>query len=177
MPRPASKIGVGWAWAGVLLMSSPQRVVLTFAPDFEASRVRLFEVDEALLAQLDTPGAVAIKGSASDEAHLVTPTATFTVRLAESTNTMLLLPPEPGGPRTVHARIHDTYELRPSAPRWFQLRRLLSQRLYRGPSEESAVRGAIYGRAALASLVQCSGGRVEEGEGNRPDMSTAQRQN
>ena len=71
-------------------------------------------------------GSLAIKGGAKDEAVLCTASRTFTLRLAESSNTLLLSPGEmpkkapPGGPPatlSVSASAKAYYELVPTAPR------------------------------------------------------------
>lgn len=63
----------------------------------------------------------------------------------------------------VYAQVQEVVELKPSAPRLHQLQRLLSQRLYRGAADENAVRGAVYTREQLSSLVQCSEAELSAG--------------
>ena len=65
---------------------------LVFAESFSADSIKLFELDsEDLLDELKR-GELSIKGHANDEAILCSSDRSFTVRLAESTNTLLLIP-------------------------------------------------------------------------------------
>lgn len=63
----------------------------------------------------------------------------------------------------MHAQAQEVVELKLAAPRLHQLQRYLSQRLYKGEAEENALRGPVYTRAQLSSLVQCSEAELEVG--------------
>lgn len=74
-------------------MSVPEELSLYFAGSFGTEDVRLWEVEsEAMLGQL-AAGTLSIKGLPSDEAVLCSPDTTYSIRLAESTNTLLLSSP------------------------------------------------------------------------------------
>lgn len=107
-----------------------------------------------------------IKGEAGDEACLCTPTHTYLMRLAESSNTHYLLPGslacgEPLG--AVAASVNTYYELKPTVPRLLKLRSLLSKRTYEG-FDEAREEGAAEAEppakrlttSSLRAAVQCS---------------------
>ena len=75
--------------------SSQSSQHLVFAQHFVQDSYKLLElpasVAEVLLAE---GGTVHIKGEDTDEAMLCTATETFLIRMAESSNTQLLLPPQ-----------------------------------------------------------------------------------
>jgi sister chromatid cohesion protein DCC1 len=151
-------------WSLFVMAEHDKRQTVTFTKDFTAHKVRLFEVDEDVLAAMQA-GQVVIKGVQEDEAHLCTLNKTYTLRMAESTNTLLVVQPTTSTSDTQHvyASVQNVFELRLSGPRLFQLQQRLSERLYRGADEESDIRGAVYTRAQLSKLVQCSEEELQSG--------------
>eukprot|EP00966_Prymnesium_polylepis_P153096 3536683-Prymnesium_polylepis.1 len=68
-------------------------VPINFSKGYAESKYKLFELDEDILQELTRPdGSLRIKGGAEDEAVLCTAASTYVLRLAESSNSMLLLP-------------------------------------------------------------------------------------
>ena len=146
---------------------APQ-TALQFAEAFTDTSVRLFEMDDKVLdelladggrcvlqptqqtllrhlthASLAPHGSLAIKGDPKEEAVLCTATRTYLLRLAESSNTLLLtadtLPkaaPADGPPATVtiSTSVQSYYELVPTAPRASALPELLAVCPYRDAS-------------------------------------------
>ena len=154
---------------------------LVFAPDFAEDSVKLLELPPAVAAALLTEGGgyVVIKGQGVDEATLCTPTQTFVVRQAESSNTQLLLPP--AGPEGTAVRVVSTavthhLELIPTAPRLARLQDLLNESPLREYDEEQLEDGGgggggadggttrrCYTFAELASRVQASEAELRRG--------------
>ena len=67
--------------------------IARFGADLNAQTYRLFEMDEATLQQLlKDDGSLTIKGGRDDDAALCTADKTYTLRLAESSNSFLLAP-------------------------------------------------------------------------------------
>ena len=142
---------------------------VSFAHGFANSSYRLFELDEPVLQELlKDDGSVSIKGSRNDEAVLCTADKTYTLRLAESSNVLLLAPERApkrklddemeaaavtdgdAGPENaaaelveVQASVSAHFEIIRSAPRTGGLTALLSARPYFGASDaESAAESA-----------------------------------
>ena len=146
------------------MAAEPQRV--SFADGFADSSYRLFELDEPVLQQvLKNDGAVSIKGARNDEAVLCTAEKTFLLRLAESSNALLLAPTNrkrkcteaDGGDATegdgveVQASVSAHFEILPTAPRTGSLVGLLSKRPYLGTRDASTV-NETDARLTLAGL-------------------------
>ena len=156
---------------------------------FADTQLALFELDESVLAEvMRDDGSVSIKGGTNEEAVLCTAERTYVMRLAESSNTLLLSPDAlsektlAAAPSavTMVATASSHYELIASAPRTAALRGRLKAAPYAGaeadaelPDEpavggdEMAVEGApTAGRAArptmaeLERTVQCSAAQL-----------------
>ncbi|KAG8469437.1 hypothetical protein KFE25_005892 [Diacronema lutheri] len=149
-------------------------VALRFAASFGEERYALLELDDGLLETI-LAGGVTVKGEDGDEACLCTPTCTYVMRMAESSNTQYLLPGTVGAddvPGVVAASVATYFELKPTVPRLVKLRRLLSKRKYDGFDDAAAPNSAAdWGGAqdakrlttdALRSAVQCSDAQLDE---------------
>ena len=142
---------------------------VSFAHGFANSSYRLFELDEPVLQEvLKNDGSVSIKGTRNDEAVLCTADKTYTLRLAESSN-VLLLAPERAAKRKlddemeaaaaeggaddaaavaaeqieVQASVSAHFEILRSAPRTGGLTALLSARPYFGANDDESAADAI----------------------------------
>lgn len=74
-------------------MASTQQQMVVLDSGFATSNYKLFELDEPVLQEvLRGTGTVSIKGGPADDAVLCTADRTYTLRLAESSNTLLLAP-------------------------------------------------------------------------------------
>ena len=74
-------------------MASTLEQPVVLGTGFSTSGYKMFELDENVLqALLRDDGSVSIKGGRADEAVLCTEDRTYTLRLAESSNTILLAP-------------------------------------------------------------------------------------
>ena len=98
---------------------------------FADTQLALFELDESVLAEvMRDDGSVSIKGGTNEEAVLCTAERTYVMRLAESSNTLLLSPDAlsektlAAAPSavTMVATASSHYELIASAPRTAALR-------------------------------------------------------
>ena len=142
--------------------------MVAFTESFSAASYKLFELDEAVLQELAQPGGrLRIKGAAEDEAVLCASDNTHELRLAESSNNMLLLPKplrdgdaqktaEAAAPVVV-ASVMSHFELKPTAPRTSTLRKLLAARPWSvaaSPEEDGSadVKGDDAGRLSLQQL-------------------------
>ena len=141
-------------------------------------------------------GSLAIKGNPNEEAVLCTATRTYLLRLAESSNTLLLMPgqlpkapPAEGPPAsiTISTSASAYYELVPTAPRASALPELLALCPYPTAAEAAAAGGDSSGDmdvegaevegaaqpakrltwAQLEAAVQCSSGAELEVGGGR----------
>ena len=141
-------------------MSEPVPQKLCFASDFGTEQVRLFEVESESMLQAIARNEVVVKGQATDEAVLCTTDHTYTVRLAESTNTLLLLPP--ATPDIITGSAHAVYELKQTRPKPHHLKARLTERWYRGEDEEPREnQQGLYSVDQLDQLVQSSRGELE----------------
>jgi sister chromatid cohesion protein DCC1 len=127
---------------------------IRFAEDFSinCNNLSLLSVPEALLKEIACNNA-SIKGGIDDDAMLCTQSSTYSVRLAEASNTLLLLPPgvapkrrrvevDEGGTTVADASmavagmIENTFILQLVPPKLQKLSNILSQCRYRGPDNE-----------------------------------------
>lgn len=125
------------------------------------------------------PGSLAVKGNATEEAVLCTASQTYTLRLAESSNTLLLTPGEmpkaapKGEPVTfsISASASAYFELLPTAPRTSALPELLAACPYKDSSEAAEGAMDVEGSqvptarrptfAELSAAVQCSAAELQ----------------
>lgn len=128
-----------------------EEVVLLEVPD-----------DHVLRAVESGDGTVTFKGDPSDEAVLCTAERTYVVRVADSSDTLLLLAPAADGTtdQLVQAELHGYFELRCCPPRMARLRQLLAERPYRGDAADAessaADRSGLYTLDDLRTRVQAS---------------------
>ncbi|KAL1521285.1 hypothetical protein AB1Y20_020954 [Prymnesium parvum] len=146
--------------ANTLLCATPTLpgVPIQFDKGFEDASYKLFELDDDVLQELtQSGGSLHIKGAPEDEALLCTSTNTFVLRLAESSNNMLLLPTQvprdapsdaaDAEPLLAVAQVMSHFELKKAAPRTARLRPMLAafpwvaeeQREESGDCEEGTV--------------------------------------
>ncbi len=121
----------------------------------ELGGIRLWEMDdEAVMGEIRA-GHVQLKGLESDEAVLCSSSRTYSVRSAESTNTLLLV--APSQPDTVCGMLSAILEVRPCRPRLAHLWEQLGRWPYRGRAAEAAVdRSQLLSLPQLRATVQCS---------------------
>ena len=157
-------------------ISAPATVV--FNAGFMEDGVKLVELPKEISAALKKGQELTIRGSPDDEACLCTDTSTFVVRMVESSNTNLLLPPpadkgvdaaaDGGGGKTrevgISAAVTCTYELIPTQPRLLRLKELLAACPYRGEN----------GGGGSSSKDAAGGGGDDDkgGEGGKHDEQT-----
>ena len=143
--------------AAVVHDVSASSSIARFGADLNAQTYRLFEMDEATLQQLlKDDGSLTIKGGRDDDAVLCTADKTYTLRLAESSNSFLLAPerekkrpreegadnaadnaePPPPDVLEIQASASAHLELIRSAPRTGGLLALLSAWPHNGAAED-----------------------------------------
>lgn len=167
--------------------SEPGVTSLQFADSFSDNPVKLFEMDDKVLEELLADGgSLAIKGNPNEEAVLCTASRTYLLRLAESSNTLLLAPgqlpkapPAEGPPAdiTISSSASAYFELVPTAPRASTLPELLALCPYPTAAEAGEASGdmdmdgaEVEGAAQpakrltwaqLEASVQCSGAELQ----------------
>nr|XP_045599030.1 sister chromatid cohesion protein DCC1-like isoform X2 [Procambarus clarkii] len=148
----------------------PVTQMLEFTEDFglDSSETVLMEVDQTLLETIKKDDKFVLRGDPDDGAVLCTKDKTYEVRLAETSNSMVLVPElslpeeEEAGERVLHSRqvcgIHYTYlELRQCKPRIHKLRTLLGEAPFSGvQSHAQECEGQRYTLSDLLDRVQCS---------------------
>ncbi|KAF0312803.1 Sister chromatid cohesion protein DCC1 [Amphibalanus amphitrite] len=149
----------------------PKAQTLYFSDDClaNASQLTLVEADAHVIDHVCKGGSLVIRGEPSDSAVLCTAEKTYSVREAETSNSLLLLQSLTGpneiekeGPRHVTDRqvagtFYTYLELRECQPRLRRLHRLLSADPYRGRLHP----GTGYSAARLAEAVQASREQLE----------------
>ncbi|EDO31491.1 predicted protein [Nematostella vectensis] len=109
---------------------------------------RLLELSPKLLETLEQGESLVIRGENQEEALLFSKDTTFEVKLADTSNTLLLTPScqtpkdnENSSPFLISYQVsscHSEYlEVRSGRPRLQKLRRLLEQAMYKGPEYEN----------------------------------------
>ena len=134
-----------------------------FGGDQQPGRYRLVEFPEALLKEIEGnqgsgEPAFYIRGNAEDEAVLCTPTATFLMRDAENSNSLLLSTVDSDARTlTVRENLGGVIELARIPPRLAKVREMLNRRPYAGVESEVRLdRDQLYGRDELLAVVQAS---------------------
>ncbi len=151
-------------------MSAPTATTLAFAPEFASTEFRLVELPAhvwdalgpnalygvCLGARLNAQYAnhrgsrVVIKGDADDDAVLCTDAQTFSIKVAETSNTIYLVPPHgedaalPASgtqSRRIIGTAQTSFELARIRPAFSRLKGLLNQAQYAG--EQAEVAGAL----------------------------------
>ncbi|XP_046384784.1 sister chromatid cohesion protein DCC1 [Ischnura elegans] len=147
----------------------PVSQALFFVEDDEESDFKILELNKELLECVQEGKSLVIRGLEDDEAVLCTDDATYEIRGAETSNSMLLIPelifPDdvPNSleeriieEKTVISVIHNYFELRRCQPRVNKIARLLESSVYRGKEHENEVSGTMYSLEDLLDIVQCS---------------------
>ncbi|XP_065905943.1 sister chromatid cohesion protein DCC1-like isoform X2 [Dysidea avara] len=135
--------------AGVKSSKGPVQV-LKFSDQLNSDDVKLFELPPKILSTLEAGDTVVLRGDRDDNAVLCTTDTTFELKLAETSNTMLLAPAlsDPSQPdfqktetgtllcREVTACLDTYFEARSCRPQLDKLKRLLRESPYSGPEHE-----------------------------------------
>lgn len=103
----------------------------------ESDKYKLFEVSEDVFSDLENSGRVCIKGKPADEAVLCTSTQTYSIRLAVSSNSLLLTPDVTNSTKHILASLSSYYELSKVVPRLSYLRDILAKSHYSGLQDEA----------------------------------------
>ncbi|UJR28720.1 hypothetical protein I4U23_009949 [Adineta vaga] len=114
---------------------------LTIGEHFPDDSIRLIEVNNTLIEELDKNKKLVIRGTHDDFATLCTSEQAFELKTAETSNTLLLASPLDSSLANkengcvslkVNTILHAKYELTPSVPKLKRIRQLLEEKLYRG---------------------------------------------
>lgn len=138
-----------------------------FGPEFGNEDYKLMELNDEVLAAIKEGKNLYFKGEGSEDVVLCTETATFTVKTADTSNTLFLVPSHEGrgamdfetdgaGPRHVVGQPMAYFELAATMPKLDKLKELLKQNPYRGPEHETESPEGKYTLEALYGLVQAS---------------------
>eukprot|EP01112_Ceratiomyxa_fruticulosa_P023030 TRINITY_DN8644_c0_g1_i3.p1 TRINITY_DN8644_c0_g1~~TRINITY_DN8644_c0_g1_i3.p1 ORF type:complete len:412 (+),score=86.80 TRINITY_DN8644_c0_g1_i3:232-1467(+) len=134
------------------------------------SQYKLLEVPESLLEEIKKDNkTVSIKGNPNDEAVLCTSEHTYSLKLAESSNSMLLIPGkliQENERQYIVGTLSSHFELIEIAPRLKALRDFLSEHLYVDNSEQEdndESKGKLYTFEKLLSLIQASEAELTKG--------------
>ncbi|XP_022802087.1 sister chromatid cohesion protein DCC1-like [Stylophora pistillata] len=183
--RTLEEVNVVADAAGLVNRIGPVQVLL-FSSTCNANKYKLLELPPGLLDTLQVGNSVAIRGDKEDDAVLCTDKVTFDLRLADTSNSLLLVPQcnfstdeefkEEGSPLVLRevASSHTKYfEVKQCRPRLERLQRLLAANLYKGTENEedpnNETEGNItskknmYTSVDLLSLVQASESELNEG--------------
>lgn len=150
--RQASEVESAATAAGLVRGKGPTQL-LHFSSCLNAEDIRLLELPPDVLAALREGDRVVVRGDRSEEAVLCTGNRTYEVKMADTSNTLLIVPDltVPSDPdfqcsdegtvlhrsREVSACLSAYLELRPCPPKTSKLKQLLSQCPYRGEEFEA----------------------------------------
>ncbi|XP_033124712.1 sister chromatid cohesion protein DCC1-like [Anneissia japonica] len=131
--------------------------------------MKLMEVNDDLLSNLKAGKRLVIRGEKTDHAVLCTDNTTYDLKLAETTNGLLLVPDGVTSDsfvdntrslehKQVAGLIHTYFELKPTRPKLKKVRVLLEDSEYEGAVEEGAreITGKLYTTDDLLDIVQAS---------------------
>ncbi|KAJ7373842.1 Sister chromatid cohesion protein DCC1 [Desmophyllum pertusum] len=134
--------------AGLINRTGPVQV-LHFSVSPNSDEYKLLELPPSILESLGVGNSVAIRGDHQDEAVLCTDKATFDLKMADTSNSLLLvphcaLPKDEEFKSEVSSLVHREvsschtmyFEVKPCRPRLEKLRFLLNDNLYQGPENE-----------------------------------------
>ncbi|KAL9980866.1 hypothetical protein ACROYT_G009505 [Oculina patagonica] len=134
--------------AGLSNRTGPVQV-LHFSVNPNSDEYKLLELPSSILDTLDVGNSVAIRGDHQDEAVLCTDKTTFDLKVADTSNSLLLVPhcalPKDEEFKSevspmVHREVsscHTMYfEVKQCRPRLEKLKYLLNENLYKGPENE-----------------------------------------
>eukprot|EP01122_Echinamoeba_exundans_P016584 TRINITY_DN8454_c0_g1_i1.p1 TRINITY_DN8454_c0_g1~~TRINITY_DN8454_c0_g1_i1.p1 ORF type:complete len:359 (+),score=40.43 TRINITY_DN8454_c0_g1_i1:47-1123(+) len=154
-------------------MTDPQNFVqLRFSAPMSQNKLLLEVSDEVLNEILQNEMRVCFKGKKDQEVVLCTSSKTFSVKHADSSNSIFLIdsvPALPGSPESepyeIDTLLHHHLELKQIAPQLNQLRTLLSKRPF-SVHDRDPSRRDLYSDDQLESLVQASSKEIASGLSN-----------
>nr|CAG4641869.1 EOG090X09TV [Eurycercus lamellatus] len=143
--------------------------VLRFIPQIvDLKEVKLLEVSKETLQYLKNGESLYIKGNDSAHAVICTNNATFELKEAETSNSMLLMPTLSQSEvveetenrilknQEVHGVYHTYYEMKPTKPKLQSLRNALAQYPYKGKNSEMNKEPVGFSYSDLKLLIQAS---------------------
>ncbi|XP_062611315.1 sister chromatid cohesion protein DCC1-like [Saccostrea cucullata] len=147
-----------------------------FSKHLDNQSFKLLEVNDTVLETLTDGGRVVIRGNSEDMAVLCTKTATFEIKEAEISNSMLIVPQldigpdlDDSGPQRlkvskVTSVMNNYYELRPCKPKVSKLKKLLEENMYSGREceQDEEHQGHKYSFEDLLNIVQGSETEIKE---------------
>ncbi|CAB4032442.1 Sister chromatid cohesion DCC1, partial [Paramuricea clavata] len=151
--------------------------VLRFSDNLMSEEYKLLELPSGVLDSFQNKESVVIRGELQDDAVLCTEKETFDLKLADTSNTMLLAPntllpemPEFKSSESIRESeicgcVSVYYELRQRLPKLQKLRKLLEETAYRGETFEKQIKDgfARYTLEDLRERVQASEKELREG--------------
>ncbi|XP_071965830.1 sister chromatid cohesion protein DCC1-like [Antedon mediterranea] len=142
---------------------------LYFSEDLNPSGMKLMEVDNNLLDVLKEGQRLIIRGEKTDHAVLCTDNKTYDLKLAETTNALLLVPDGVTPSKSlddnrslkhqqVSGLVHTYFELKPARPKLKKIYKMLEDFEYEGSVEENEkeLTGRLYSITDLLDIVQAS---------------------
>ncbi|XP_056017772.1 sister chromatid cohesion protein DCC1-like [Ostrea edulis] len=147
-----------------------------FSDQLDNQSFKLLEVNDTVLETLTNGDRVVIRGNSEDMAVLCTKAATFEMKEAEISNSMLIVPqldigqdvkescPQNLKVSKVISVMNNYYELRPCKPRVAKLKKLLEENMYSGKEceKDDQHQGHKYSFEDLLNLVQGSETEIKE---------------
>ncbi|XP_062595817.1 sister chromatid cohesion protein DCC1-like [Saccostrea cucullata] len=147
-----------------------------FSEHLDNQSFKLLEVNDTVLETLTDGGRVVIRGNSEDMAVLCTKTATYEIKEAEISNSMLIVPQlhigpdlDDSGPQRlkvskVTSVMNNYYELRPCKPKVSKLKKLLEENMYSGREceQDEEHQGHKYSFEDLLNIVQGSETEIKE---------------
>nr|XP_022317947.1 sister chromatid cohesion protein DCC1-like isoform X1 [Crassostrea virginica] len=147
-----------------------------FSQQLDNQSFKLLELNDTVLETLTNGEKVVIRGSAEDMAILCTSSATFEIKEAEISNSMLITPQlaigqdvEDSGAQNIQVAkvisvMNNYYELRPCKPRISKLKKLLEENMFSGREceEDEQHQGHKYSLEDLLDIVQGSESEIKE---------------
>ena len=88
---------LGW-FARAHDLQEGEKANLVLGEDFHTNEVELLDLNDELLAVIESGGELVFKGGPDDEAVLCTECTTYAVKRVETSNTLLLFQPPGGAP-------------------------------------------------------------------------------
>ncbi|XP_061175784.1 sister chromatid cohesion protein DCC1-like [Saccostrea echinata] len=147
-----------------------------FSEHLDNQSFKLLEVNDTVLETLTNGDRVVIRGNSEDMAVLCTKTATFEMKEAEISNSMLIVPQldigqdlDDSGPQIIKVSkvtsvMNNYYELRPCKPKVSKLKKLLEENMYSGREceQDEEHQGHKYSFEDLLNIVQGSETEIKE---------------
>ncbi|XP_078318948.1 sister chromatid cohesion protein DCC1-like isoform X2 [Crassostrea virginica] len=147
-----------------------------FSQQLDNQSFKLLELNDTVLETLTNGEKAVIRGSAEDMAVLCTSSATFEIKEAEISNSMLITPQlaigqdvEDSGTQNIQVAkvisvMNNYYELRPCKPRISKLKKLLEENMFSGREceDDEQHQGHKYSLEDLLDIVQGSESEIKE---------------